>query len=395
MRFGIFPEKPYLAGMKKYYLFIAAVCASLAVIACGGKPGTNPDPDPEPEPEPPVPVECPDFARGADISWVSEMEHDGRTFKKKDGTQANIFEVLKDCGMNAIRLRVWVDPYGGWSGTEDVVALGKRATAAGLALMVDFHYSDFFADPSRQQVPAAWAADKDDLQKMCAHVAEHTTAVLQAFKEAGVAVHWVQVGNETRNGMLWPAGQLWNNSGNIPDGRKHFAQLYNAGYQAVKALYPNALVMPHLNNAYDDNDWWFKEMKAAGLKMDAIALSHYPQAESKFTASQYNQKAVDQINRLYATYGVPVIVSEVGVKPSKSDAASVMAGFMSAVKALEGCAGVFYWEPEVYGGWVPSVYKDADAIYKYTGKRETWRSYDQAAFTASGQPSAILDCFAP
>ena len=381
--------------MKKYYLFIAAVCASLAVIACGDKPGTDPDPEPEPEPEPPVPVECPDFARGADISWVSEMEHDGRTFKKKDGTQANIFEVLKDCGMNAIRLRVWADPYGGWSGTEDVVALGKRATAAGLALMVDFHYSDFFADPSRQQVPAAWAADKNDLEKMCAHVADHTTAVLQALKEAGVAVHWVQVGNETRNGMLWPAGQLWDNSGNIPDGRKHFAQLYNAGYQAVKALYPNALVMPHLNNAYDDNDWWFKEMKAAGLKMDAIALSHYPQAESKFTASQYNQKAVEQINRLYATYGVPVMVSEVGVKPSKSDAASVMAGFMSAVKALEGCAGVFYWEPEVYGGWVPSVYKDANAIYKYTGKRETWRSYDQAAFTASGQPSAILDCFAP
>ena len=83
------------------------------------------------------------------------------------------------------------------------------------------------------------------------------------------------------------------------------------------------------------------------------------------------------------------------MKPSKSDAASVMAAFMQSVKALDGCTGVFYWEPEVYGGWVPSVYKDADAIYKYTGKRETWGSYGQAAFTASGQPSAILDCFAP
>ena len=83
-----------------------------------------------------------------------------------------------------------------------------------------------------------------------------------------------------------------------------------------------------------------------------------------------------------------------GVKPAKSDAASVLASFVSEVKKLDYCQGVFYWEPQVYGGWVPAVYKDADAIYKYTGKRETWGSYDQAAFTASGSPSSILDCFA-
>ena len=381
--------------MKKYYLIVTA--ALLAACSCGNKPGTgtDPEPDPDPTPDPPVPVvvERPAFARGADISWVSEMEHDGKKFKKKDGTVADIFDVLKDCGMNAIRLRVWVDPYGGWSSPEDVVALGKRATAAGMALMVDFHYSDFFADPGRQAPPASWASC--DLDAMGTNVYLFTRVVLEELQKAGVYVHWVQVGNETRNGMLWPVGQLWDNSGNLPNGRKNFVELYNWGYKAAKEVYPNALVMPHLNNAYDDNDWWFKDMKAAGMKMDAIALSHYPQAETKFTASQYNQKAVDNIKKLSATYGVPVIVSEVGVKPSKSDAASVMAAFMQSVKALDGCTGVFYWEPEVYGGWVPSVYKDADAIYKYTGKRETWGSYGQAAFTASGQPSAILDCFAP
>ena len=382
--------------IRKYLLLFAAVF--LALCSCGNNTVPAPDPDPivDPDPDPPAPVVVsrPAFARGADVSWVSEMEHDGKKFKKKDGTQADIFEVLKDCGMNAVRLRVWVDPYGGWSGPEDVEALGKRVSAAGLALMIDFHYSDFFADPSRQTIPASWVSYKDDLEGMCTKVTAFTTEVLEKLKTAGVSVHWVQVGNETRNGMLWPAGQLWDNSGNLPNGRKNFAQLYNAGYQAVKAIYPDALVMPHLNNAYDDNDWWFKEIKAAGAKFDAIALSHYPQAETKFTAAQYNQKAVDNIKKLHATYGVPVIVSEVGVKPSKSDAASVMAEFMASVKALDGCTGVFYWEPEVYGGWTPAVYKDADAIYKYTGKKETWRSYDQAAFNSSGQPSAILDCFA-
>ena len=262
------------------------------------------------DPDPPVIViDDEGFARGADISWVSEMEHDGRSFRKKDGTQADILEVLKDCGFTAIRLRVWVDPYGGWSGKNDVVALSRRVSAAGMSLMVDFHYSDFFADPSRQQIPAAWDADKDNLAGMCTHVADHTKDVLQALKTAGVDVRWVQVGNETRNGMLWPAGQLWTSSGDIPDGYKHLAELYNAGYKAAKAVYPNALVMPHLNNAYEDNDWWFKRFKAAGANFDAIALSHYPQAESGMTAAQYNQKALNSIRQLHTAYGVPVIVS--------------------------------------------------------------------------------------
>ena len=293
----------------------------------------------------------------------------------------------------AIRLRVWVNPYGGWSGPEDVLKAAKNVREAGLALMVDFHYSDFFADPGRQQIPAEWVADKTDLDKLCQHVGRHTTDVLQSLKDAGVSVAWVQIGNETRNGMLWPAGQMWTVEGDIPDGRAHFARLYNAGYDAAKAVFPEALVMPHLNNAWEDNDWWFRQVKAAGGKFDAIALSHYPQAEDKFTAAEYNQKAIGQIKQLHATYQIPIIVSEVGVKPARADAADVLKAFLQAARAIDGCQGVFYWEPEVYGDWVPAVYKDADAIFQYTGTRETWGAYDQGAFTAEGMPSAILDCF--
>ena len=370
------------------------VTALLALAAfIGACQQTNPDPIDEPGK--PINVETPSFARGADVSWLSEMENDKKTFKKANGTAADLFAVLKDCGVNAIRLRVWVSPPGGWSGKTDMVALAVRAAKAGLALMVDFHYSDFFADPSRQMVPSAWAGDKNDLDKMCTHVADYTTEVLQALKDAGVTPAWIQVGNETRNGMLWPAGQLWTDSGEIADGRKHFASLYNAGYDAAKAVFPKAVVMPHLNNAYEDNLWWFQQVQAAGAKFDAIALSHYPQAESKYSATQYNQKALEQMKALYNTFKLPIYITEVGVKPAKSDAASVLQAFMDEAGKMAGCKGGFYWEPEAYGGWKPAVYNNADEIQRLTGKRETWGPYDQGAFDADGRPLAIMNAFKP
>ena len=348
----------------------------------------TPEPAPEPEPEHAEVT----FARGADISWVSEMEV-SRSFRKADGTVADIFAVLAECGINAVRLRVWVDPYKGWSGKDDMVALAKRAAAAGMSVMVDFHYSDFFADPSRQRIPAAWETDKDDLTKMCSHVSAHTTDVLTALKNAGVSPEWIQIGNETRNGMLWPAGQLWNEKGDITDGRKHFAQLYNAGYNAAKAIFPDALVMPHVDNAYEDNSWWFSQVKAAGAKFDAIALSHYPQTVSGMTAAQCNQKALANIRSLRNAFDIPVIVSEVGVKAASAEAATVLETFIDELRKIDGCAGVFYWEPEVYDGWKPEIYGKADEIYRYTGKRETWGPYDQGAFSSDGRPSAIMNAF--
>lgn len=364
-----------------------------AALSCGGN---NPDPTPTPEPEPePEPVGV-TFAQGADISWASEMEAGGVKFKKKDGTEAALLDVLKDCGFNAVRLRVWVNPYGGWSGKADVLAVAKKVKAAGMDLMIDFHYSDFFADPSRQKIPADWEADKDNLTSLSTRVASHTQEVLQSLKDAGVTVKWIQIGNETRNGMLWPAGQLWNSSGDITDGRKHFAQLYNAGYDAAKKVYSEAVVMPHLNNAYEDNKWWFEQIKAAGGKFDAIALSHYPQAETAFTSAQYNQKALTQIKALISDFGVPVYVAEVGVKSSKSDAAAVLKSFVEEIKKIDQCLGVFYWEPQVNGTWKPEIYGKPEELSRYTGETVTspWGAYDQGAFTTDYRPSAILDCFA-
>ena len=370
----------------KLFFQMLAAGALLSAMCCCTKPGGTETDDPEVPDEPAAPalnVDTPDFAKGADVSWVSEMEASGKKFKKQDGTQADIFEVLKDVGINSIRLRVWVNPTGGWSGKADVLALAKRAAEAGMALMIDFHYSDFFADPSRQTFPKDWESDKADLEKSVAHIKEHTADVLNALKDEGVTPAWIQIGNETKNGFLWPLGQLWASSGGAtPGGWDNFVQLYNAGYLAAKEIFPSALVMPHLNNAYDDNAWWFKDFKSHGGKMDAIALSHYPQSESKITPDQMNYNAVQRVKSLAATYKVPVIVSEVGVKRSGSSSAEVLASFMEEIMKVSGCKGVFYWEPEVYGGWKPAVYSSLG-----------WNAYDSGAFTSDGRPSSIMNAF--
>lgn len=357
---------------------IIALCG-LALIACCAK---NPSSGADVPATTTYDVPTPAFAKGADVSWLSEMEKDGKTFQKRDFSKADCFDVLKDCGVNSIRLRVWVNPTGGWSGKDDMVGLAVRAAKAGMAVMVDFHYSDFFCDPSRQDIPKAWAADKADVTKMASHVAGHTKEVLEAVKAAGVTPAWIQIGNETRNGFLWPTGQLWSVGGSTPGGKDSFNKLFKAGYDAAKAVFPSAMVGPHLNNAYSDNSWWFQDRKDGGCKFDFIALSHYPQAESKMTPAEYNAAAISQMKSLNSTFKVPVIISEVGVKTPDGEAAaaSVLSEFMTEVKKLSFCAGVFYWEPEVYDWWKPAVYNSLG-----------WGSYNMGAFLPGGRPSKVME----
>ncbi len=384
--------------MKKIFL-LAALCAfcSCGESAESGTENATPVPDPAPQ-EQEEEISIPSFVKGADISWATEMEAGGRRFKKKDGSVASLPDVLKDCGFEAVRLRVWVDPYKGWSGQEDVVAMAVRAQAAGLLVMIDFHYSDFFADPSRQLIPAAWKADQANLGKMAQHVSDHTSTVLKALQAAGVKVSWIQIGNETRSGMISPTGDL--NYQKKGAEFTSFVSLYNAGYDAAKAVYPDALVMPHLNNAFDasNNAWWLGQFKAQGGKMDMVALSHYPQAESKLTATEVNSQALSYIRSAISTLGVPVMIAEVGVKSQEDEATakSVLQSFVDQARAISGCAGVFYWEPEVDGVWKPEIYNNPTLLSQYTGTRQsgTWGAYPMGAFSTDGQPLSVLDVFA-
>jgi arabinogalactan endo-1,4-beta-galactosidase len=131
------------------------------------------------------------FAKGADVSWLTEMEKDGVKFYNQNGKATECMKLLREEGTNSIRLRVWVNPEGGWCGKNDVIAKAWRAQQLGFRLMIDFHYSDTWADPGNQKVPAAWQGYTAEQMKQA--VADHTKDVLNALKERGVNVEWVQV----------------------------------------------------------------------------------------------------------------------------------------------------------------------------------------------------------
>lgn len=324
------------------------------------------------------------FAKGADISWVTEMEADGVRFYNRNGEETDCFLLMKELGMNAVRFRVWVNPeesYGNWCGQEDVVAKAKRAKEAGLEVMIDFHYSDFFADPSRQTKPEAW---KDmSLQELKAAVADHTASVLNAIMNEGVTPKWIQIGNETRNGMLWKDGQLWTETGDIPNGWKNYAELSNAGYDAAKSVFPEAIVMVHQNNAWENLEWWFTKFRDAGGKFDMIGLSHYPQAEAGKTWQTVNELALDNISILGKLFSRKVMIVETGVKTfqNEDEAALALKEFITQAGKTDECSGVFYWEPQTDGTWKPACYD-----------RLSWRAYDMGAFK-DGRPTSIMDAF--
>lgn len=388
--------------MKRTKLTALFFLVGLSFFSCGGgnsgegtidepqAPVTPTEPvDSVPTTEPTLPPEgdtlvVADFAKGADIGWLTEMEADGVKFYNAEGAETECLSLLKQSGMNAVRLRVWVNPEkegSNYCDLKDVLVKARRAHALGMDIMIDFHYSDFFADPSKQNKPAAWTATT--VAALKESVADHTKEVLQALKAEDITPRWVQVGNETRNGMIWPAGQLWDNSGDIPNGWKNYTTLHNVGYDAVKSIFPESIVIVHIDNAWDDQNWWFKKFRSNGGKMDMIGLSHYPQTHDTKTWQEMNDLAIAHIAQWGKTYGVDVMVCEVGVKPyQEALAATVIKDFVSRAKAIEQCAGIFYWEPQVYGGWKPAVYATLG-----------WTPYDMGAFRTDGKPSTVMDAF--
>jgi arabinogalactan endo-1,4-beta-galactosidase len=169
------------------------------------------------------------FAYGSDVSWVTEMEDSGYLFYNNSGVQQNLFTILSGKGVNAIRLRVWVNPAGGWCNTTDVVNKALSAKAAGMSILIDFHYSDTWADPGAQTVPAAWA--NQTFTQLVATVNSYTQGVLDTLQQNGITPTWVQVGNETNNGMLWPDGEASTNM-------QQYAALVTSGYNATKTVFP-------------------------------------------------------------------------------------------------------------------------------------------------------------
>jgi arabinogalactan endo-1,4-beta-galactosidase len=304
------------------------------------------------------------FAKGADVSWVTQMEASGIKFYSQSGVQTECMALLKSIGMNSIRLRVWVNPSDGWCNTTDVLAKAIRAKMLGMRLMIDFHYSDSWADPGKQNKPATWAAlSFADLK---AAVASHTTDVLTTLKNNGITPEWVQIGNETGNGMLWDDGKASVNMAG-------YAALNNAGYDAAKAVFPAIKVIVHLQNGYDNNlyRWLFDGLKANGGKWDVIGMSLYP-AVNDWQA--LDQQCLANMNDMVSRYGSEVMICEVGMSwDAATDAKNFLTDIIAKTRSVTGGKGlgVFYWEPESLPSW----------------------NYSLGAFDSAGKPTVALDAF--
>jgi len=240
---------------------------------------------------------------GADISFLPQIEARGIKFKE-DSSEVDAIKLLKEHGFNYIRLRIFVNPENekgyspvqGYCGLTHTLAMAKRVTDAGLKILLDFHYSDYWADPQQQYKPLAW--EGLDFQTLNDSVKAYTIRVLTAFKEQGTLPTMVQVGNEINHGMIWPDGHI-----SQPD---QLAELIKSGVAGVEAVDSNIPVMIHLalGGQNDEAKFWLNNMIARGVKFDVIGLSYYPRWHG--TLDDLNGNLNDLIKR----YHKPVNVVE-------------------------------------------------------------------------------------
>jgi arabinogalactan endo-1,4-beta-galactosidase len=321
------------------------------------------------------------FSKGADISWLPQMEATGYSFYDKDGVKKDCLKLLKNLGMNTIRLRVFVNPSShkidGHCSPAETVSMAVRAKNMGMRIMIDFHYSDTWADPAHQSKPAAWA--NHSFKELKNDVYKHTFDVLTALKTAGVTPEWVQVGNEIPSGMLWPEGKIENN--------KNWEQLVaflNKGYEATKAVDAKMKVIVHIDQGNDNGRfrWFFDNITANNVKYDVIGMSYYPywlgDVKGRETLKDYNlsiSSLENNMKDMVLRYGKEVMVVEVGGDYSLAeDTKNMLTAVLNAVKSVPNDKGIglLYWEPQ---------------------GEKSWTNYQLNAWQSSGKPSVALDSF--
>ena len=349
---------------------LTALAISVFISAC------NTDNNPPYTPEIPS-TERSFYAKGADVSWCTQMEADGMRFFNSAGQERECMELMKETGMNSIRLRVWVNPPDGWCGKDDVLDKALRAKALGMKLMIDFHYSDTWADPGKQNPPAAWYGySSEQIRKA---LEDHTESTLNILKNNNIEVGWVQIGNEVNSGMLHPYGKVQGTDAG------DFVSLFNAGSRKVKEIFPEAKVILHLSNGHDPQLYtWFMNT-VHGVEYDMIGMSIYPSWNTGSGWTDWRpaaQSCISNIKSVSKTFGKPVMICETGMPATEAlMARDAMEYLIRETAAIPECHGIFYWEPEVYGGWKPDYYDDLG-----------WASYNMGAFS-DGKPTIALDPF--
>ena len=206
---------------------------------------------------------------GADISSLKKSEDMGGVYAYEDGAEADALKILHDHGMNYARIRVWLNSPDGYHGKTQLLEMAERLKDYHIKLLVDFHYSDTWADPGKQPKPTAWKSL--DFEELKQTLYDHTYDICNSLKEHGTLPDMVQVGNEITNGMLWPDGKNDESFDNL-------AALLKEGYRAVKDCSLETLVMLHLDNGGNNEMYrrWFDNIIECEAPFDLIGASYYP-----------------------------------------------------------------------------------------------------------------------
>jgi arabinogalactan endo-1,4-beta-galactosidase len=313
---------------------------------------------------------------GADLSFTPQELAAGATFTD-EGNPGTPVTIMRAAGANYVRMRLWVDPPPGYNDLASDLALARQVRAAGMKIYLDVMYSDFWADPTKQNIPAAWAGE--DLDQLTATVKSYTRQVISAFAQQGTPVDLVSIGNEIRNGILWPIGEI-NCTG--CGGWANLAQLLKAGVAGAQAGNPaghKLLIMMHYDQggSFALSSAFYSELESNDVPFDVIGLSYYPVLdEPAISGLRAN------VDGLATEFGKPIVIAETqypwtlanGNSPlgdSTGDFAwetsqiepgypATPGGQLSFVTdelsilatAPDGLgAGLFYWAPD----WIPGV----------------------------------------
>jgi arabinogalactan endo-1,4-beta-galactosidase len=328
---------------------------------------------------------------GADVSSLAKSEDCGGVYRTEDGSPGDALAILADHGLNWVRLRAFVDPADGYNGTPQLLAMARRANRLGLKVLVDLHYSDFWADPSKQWAPAAWEGKTfAELKRL---FLDYTRGVATALVGQGTPPDMIQLGNEITPGMIWGYAATRTGESTADDGYGrgttqtvahtenwgNLAELLTAGYEAVKTISPSTRVMLHLDAGGSNAtyQWWFDNVTARNVPFDLIGASYYGVWHGTLADLQAN---LDDVS---ARYGKDVVVAETaypftlddddGWPNVIKDASQLAAGYpatpagqaanladvMSIVRAVPNGRGlwVFYWDATLTAvagnGWSP------------------------------------------
>jgi arabinogalactan endo-1,4-beta-galactosidase len=323
--------------------------------------------------------------RGADISSLQRAIDVGAKYYTSGGSAADPIDILKAAGVNYARLRVWNNPASGYNNAAKVLAYARVVKAKGLKLLVDFHYSDTWADPGKQAKPGAWASH--GISALTTDVYNYTYSLCASLKAQGTTPDSVQIGNEINVGMLFNDGKIVNNN------FTNVSNLLKSGYNAVKACNSGTQVIIHTANTdnMDHERWFYDGIRAQGVSWDITGLSYY----CVWHGSMSHMSSV--VSDARTRYGKPVILAETAAPFTLANADSTTnsvtgacsgypatwAGQGAAFTAVQnaakagGAIGVFYWEPTWYAvagnGWDPADIKssgdgwDNMAVFNWTG----------------------------